>query len=162
MENNRAPVPRTRPEHGDFPAASDLSDMLSELRILLPGAQMLTAFLIVLPFSGGACYVVEGERLVFLATFVFALSSLVLMSAPAIQHRLMRPLISRERFKRVANRQIVAGSVSLAIALTLSTKLVISPVFGNLPGNLASAIVALLIGCLWCLLPIYLKRRHRF
>jgi hypothetical protein len=136
--------------------------MLSELRILLPGAQTLTAFLIILPFSGGARHVVEAERVVFLATFVFALGSLVLMSAPAIQHRLMRPLMSRERFKRVANRQIVAGSISLAIALTLSTDLVISPVFGKPFGNLVSAIVALLIGCLWCLLPIYLKRRYRF
>ena len=34
-------------EDGDF------SDMLSEMRILLPGAQMLSAFLVILPFNSG-------------------------------------------------------------------------------------------------------------
>ena len=149
-------------QKGDLREDGDLSDMLSELRILLPGAQMLTAFLIILPFSIGARQFIQAERLVFLATFFFALTSLVLLSAPAIQHRLMRPLISRERFKRVATRQIVAGSGALAIAFTLGTNLVISSVFGRLLGNMASGAMALLIITLWCALPMYLKRRHGF
>lgn len=147
---------------GDLREDGDLSDMLSELRILLPGAQMLTAFLIILPFSTGARQIIHTERLVFLATFFFALISLVLLSAPAIQHRLMRPLISRERFKRVATRQIVAGSATLAVAFTLGTNLVITSVFGKLLGNWASGTMAVLIICLWCALPMYLKRKHGF
>jgi hypothetical protein len=162
MTNNRPPLPLERPVHGDLREDGDLSDMLSELRILLPGAQMLTAFLIILPFSGGARQIVQGERMVFLATFFFSLISLVLLSAPAIQHRLMRPLISRERFKRVATRQIVAGAGSLAFAFTLGTNLVISSVFGKMVGNCASASMAALIVCLWCILPMYLKRRHGY
>lgn len=70
----------------------DLSEMLNELRILLPGSQMLTSFLIVLPFSGGFRHIVHVEKLVFFATFVCSLVSFVLLSAPAIQHRLLRPL----------------------------------------------------------------------
>jgi len=140
----------------------DLSDLLSELRILLPGAQMLTAFLIILPFNGGARDIILGARYMFLATFFFALGSLVLLSAPAIQHRLMRPLVRRERFKRVATRQIVAGSASLAFAFTLGTNLVLSSVFGKGIGNIASAAMAALVLFLWCLLPLYLKRRHGY
>lgn len=147
---------------GDIREDGDLSDMLSELRILLPGAQMLTAFLIILPFNTGAREIIEGERIVFLATFFVALTSLVLLSAPAIQHRLMRPLICRERFKRVATRQIVAGSCALAIAFILGTNLVISSVFGKLLGNVASGTMAALIAGLWCVLPMYLKRKHGF
>ena len=41
-------------EDGQPGDEGDLSDLLSELRILLPGAQMLTAFLIILPFNGGS------------------------------------------------------------------------------------------------------------
>jgi hypothetical protein len=136
--------------------------MLSELRILLPGAQMLTAFLIILPFNGGAREIILAERFTFLATFFFALGSLVLLSAPAIQHRLMRPLVRRERFKRVATRQIVAGSACMAFAFTLGTKLVISSVFGKLIGNIASMTMASVALILWCLLPMYLKRRHGY
>jgi hypothetical protein len=162
MTKHLPPLPPHNSLRGDLREDGDLSDMLSELRILLPGAQMLTAFLIILPFSTGARQIIEAERLVFLATFFFALTSLVLLSAPAIQHRLMRPLNNRARFKRVATRQIVAGSFSLAFAFILGTKMVINEVFGGMASSIASAAIAMLILCVWCLLPMYLKRRHDF
>ena len=156
------PRPLEKAIHGDLREDGDLSDMLSELRILLPGAQMLTAFLIILPFNGGARLVIEAERYVFLVTFFFALTSLVLLSAPAIQHRLMRPLISKSRFKRMASRQIVAGSGALGCAFILGTNLVLSTVFGTLVGIVAAAAMAALIGSVWMILPLYLKRKHGF
>lgn len=152
----------TRVVQPDFREDGDFSDMLSELRILLPGSQMLTAFLIILPFNGGFRLMIDSEKFVFLATFFFALTSLVLLSSPAIQHRLMRPLIDRGRFKRVATQQIVAGSFSLALALILGTNLVISPVFGTLIGVVASGLIAVFIFCLWFALPMYLKRKHGY
>lgn len=147
---------------GDLRSDGDLTDMLSELRILLPGAQMLTAFLVILPFNGGARQYLQDDQLVFVLTFFCALTSLVLLSAPAIQHRLMRPLMSRERFKRVATRQIVAGSLALALAFSLGTHLVISALLGKLFGLIASGAVASLIFSVWCLLPMVLKRHHGF
>lgn len=162
MTKNCPTLPGKNTVPGDLREDGDLSDMLSELRILLPGSQMLTAFLIILPFNGGARQMIQGERFVFLATFFFALTSLVLLSAPAIQHRLMRPLINRARFKRLATRQIVAGSFALAFAFILGTNLVIAEVFGRLIGNIASAGIAILIGSVWCALPMYLKRKHGF
>lgn len=42
----------------------DLSDLREELRVLLPGPQTLTAFLIVLPFKAGFDQVWEGEKVV--------------------------------------------------------------------------------------------------
>lgn len=137
----------------------DFSDMLSEMRILLPGAQMLSAFLVILPFNSGFAQIVHVEKLLFLATFVFSLASLVLLSAPAIQHRLLRPLKDRARFKRIATRQIVAGAFALAIALVLGTDLVISEVFGAAIGLLVAALMALLILAAWWLMPVYLRRK---
>lgn len=146
------------PQSADLHDDADFSDMLSEVRILLPGAQMLTAFLIVLPFNGGFRQIVQAEKIVFLATFCFALTSLVLLSAPAIQHRMMRPLNNRVRFKRVANKQILIGALSLAFAFMLGTNLVISEVFGHVAGIIAGASMATLITCFWWLLPVYLQR----
>jgi hypothetical protein len=139
----------------------DFSDMLSEMRILLPGAQMLSAFLIILPFNEGFGKIVHMEKLLFLATFFLSLTSLVLLSAPAVQHRVMRPLKNRARFKRIATRQIVAGAFSLAIALVLGTDLVISEVFGPVVGIVMSAIMAALIVCVWWLMPAWLKRHDK-
>jgi hypothetical protein len=139
----------------------DFSDMLSEMRILLPGAQMLSAFLIILPFNEGFGKIVHAEKLLFLATFFLSLTALVLLSAPAVQHRVMRPLRNRARFKRIATRQIVAGAFSLAIALVLGTDLVISEVFGPVVGVVMAAIMAVLILCVWWLMPAWLKRHDK-
>lgn len=145
-------------EDNDREVDGDFSDMLSEMRILLPGAQMLSAFLVILPFNSGFAQIVHMEKLLFLATFFFALTSLVLLSAPAIQHRVMRPLKDRVRFKRIATRQIVAGAFALAIALVLGTDLVISEVFGATVGLIVASLMALLILIIWWLMPVYLKR----
>jgi hypothetical protein len=154
---------KSDPEHtlpADLHEDGDFSDMLSEMRILLPGAQMLSAFLIILPFNTDFANIVQSEKYVFLATFFFALSSLILLSAPAVQHRIMRPLQHRERFKTFASRQIVAGSIALGIALVLGTNLVISEVFGEAVGLLAAAVMGVLVVVTWWVVPLFIKR-HR-
>jgi hypothetical protein len=150
--------PLTTPDTQDD---GDFSDMLSEQRILLPGAQMLTAFLIILPFNGGFKHIVHAEKIVFLATFFFALTSLLLLSAPAIQHRMMRPLRDRAAFKHIASQFIVAGAFALACAFILATNLVITEVFGEMAGYVAGGVIATMIILLWWLLPLYLKRARR-
>ncbi|MCC7683328.1 DUF6328 family protein [Janthinobacterium sp. FW305-128] len=156
-------MPHARQQQDDDQPSDDgdLSDLLSELRILLPGAQMLTAFLIILPFNGGFAKIVQTEKVVFLLTFFLSMTSLVLLSAPAIQHRVMRPLQDRERFKRVADRIMMCGAFSLALAFILGTNLVMSEVFGHVPGIVASVLMGTLIVCLWWLLPLHLKRSKK-
>ena len=156
---NDIDLERDQKEQQDASDSGDLSDLLSELRILLPGAQMLTAFLIILPFNGGFAKIVQTEKIVFLATFFLSMTSLVLLSAPAIQHRIMRPLNDRERFKRVADRIMMAGALSLAFAFTLGTNLVISEVFGHVAGIVACAIIAVLNMAMWWWMPMYLRHR---
>ena len=135
----------------------DLSDLLQELRVLLPGVQTLTAFLIILPFSPGFALIEQAERWVYLATFLCSVSSLVLFTAPAAQHRLERPLRNRVRFKQVATRLTIIGLLPLSLALILATQLVVSEVGGREAGIGAAALVTFLIGLTWWLLPL---RRH--
>ena len=75
----------------------DLTDLLSELRVLLPGVQTLTAFLIILPFPGEFASINRAEESSYPAMFVCSISSLVLFTAPAAYHRLVRPPRDRER-----------------------------------------------------------------
>lgn len=131
----------------------DLTDMLGELRVLLPTAQLLSAFLITVPFAAGFAAIVTAEKGIFLATFLLSVASLVLLSAPAVQHRLIRPLTNRARFKRLATRQIVVGSLTLALALVLATQFVLSAVFGHAVANVAAGLMATLIVALWWVLP---------
>jgi len=139
----------------------DMTDMLYELRILLPGAQLLNGFLITLPFSSGFRQIVELEKWVFLATFVCSLTSLILFTAPAVQHRVLRPLEDRIHFKDIASRQMVAGAVFLSLALILCANLVTSEAVGHSLGLILSALVTAIVIALWWILPWQLHRTKR-
>lgn len=131
----------------------NLTDLLSELRVLLPTAQLLSAFLITVPFNSGFSVIIQSEKKVFLATFILAIVSLVLLSAPAVQHRMVRPLMNREHFKRLATKQVLLGSVTLSLALVLGAELVLSEVFGHVVGLVAAAFIGTTILLLWWVLP---------
>ena len=150
----------TLPEHlrtGD----EDLSELLQELRVLLPGTQTLTAFLIILPFNSGFADIQRGEKFVYLATFLCSLASLILFAAPAAQHRLQRPLRDREAFKHRANQLVVAGLVLLSLALVLATQLVLDQVMRSVWIAWGGAgAVALLILAIWWLIPLRTKARR--
>jgi CBS domain containing-hemolysin-like protein len=138
----------------------DLSDLLQELRVLLPGAQTLTAFLIILPFNGGFAQIRDEEKAVYLITFLCSVISLVLFTAPAAHHRLQRPLRDREGFKTLATKLIIAGLVPLSIALILATQLVISEVVPVRWFSWAvSALLAVFIVILWWIIPKHRRDR---
>lgn len=137
----------------------DLTEILNELRILLPGAQLLTAFLITLPFNSGFRQIVTAEKWVFMATFIFSLMSIILFTAPAVQHRMLRPLVNRPQFKNFATKQMLAGATTLSLALILCANLVVSEVFGHMLGGIVSAAVTLLILIFWWIFPWCLRRR---
>ena len=138
----------------------DLTDMLGELRVLLPTAQLLSAFLIAVPFAPGFKSIVQAEKNVFLATFMLSVAALVLFTAPAVQHRLMRPLQRRADFKARASRQMLVGAALLAIALVLATQFVLSEVLGHTVGNVAAAVIGTLIGLMWLLVPLTWNRKQ--
>ena len=145
-----------------FPAQSgndpqSLNDMLQELRILLQGSQLLTAFLIVLPFSDRFHVIIQAEKIVYLITFICALLSLVLFSTPAVHHRLKRPLVDRVRFKNFSSYMMIIGLVPLTVALTLAAQLVVSEVIGEMPGTLIAGGILLFIILIWWVFP-FVKR----
>lgn len=144
-------------EHDDD---GDLTDMLGELRVLLPTAQLLSAFLVTVPFAPGFADIVQAEKKVFLVTFMLSLASLVFLSAPAVQHRLMRPLKYRAKFKTRATGFMLTGACSLGIALVFSTQLVLSQVLGNAVANAAAIIIAALIVLIWLVIPLVWKPRQ--
>jgi hypothetical protein len=146
----------TDQEHGQ--GDTDLGDMLQEMRVLIQGAQVLTAFLIILPFNQGFEKIDDAERWVYLTTFLCSVTSLVLFSAPAAMHRVIRPLRDRERFKDIGTRLMLAAQVFASLALVLAVQLVVSQVLGFGASLLAAGAVALVVLALWWVLPLVLKR----
>ena len=139
---------------------TDMTEMLNELRILLPGAQLLNGFLIALPFTSGFRQIVQLEKWIFMATFLCSLSSLILFTAPAVQHRVLRPLEDRVHFKDVASIQMLTGAFFLSLSLVLCASLVIAEVVGHPAGLGVGAVFASMILVLWWLYPWFWKRRN--
>ncbi len=137
----------------------DLSEMLQELRILQQGVLVLTAFLTILPFSAGFDKIERYEKWVFIATFICSIASVVLFSAPAAQHRLVRPLKDRVGFKDSASRMTVVGLIPFSLALVLATQLVVSQVLGIAESLAISGAVALLLCVIWWALPLAHKQK---
>jgi archaellum biogenesis protein FlaJ (TadC family) len=147
-------------EAGDDDEQS-LNDMLQELRVLQQGVQVLTAFLIILPFSAGFDKVDQAEKWVYLITFVCSVASLVLYSAPAVQHRIMRPLKDRKQFKEVATRMVLMGTITMSVALVLVSQFVVSQAMGFTESLVVAGLVALLTGLIWWLMPLLRKGEER-
>jgi hypothetical protein len=137
-------------ERGD----GDLSDLLEELRILLPGTTTLTAFLIILPFNSDFAEVRDGQKIVYLITFLCSVLSLILFTAPAAHHRLQRPLRDREGFKNTATKIMILGLIPLSVTVTLAAELVVAATVSTewVPWLIAG-IVGTLILALWWLMP---------
>jgi archaellum biogenesis protein FlaJ (TadC family) len=149
------PMPEPSPAQPD----EDLTDLLNEIRLLLPGTLLLVAFLIALPFNTGYTRVSQFDNAVYVALFLCAILSLLLFAAPAAQHRLMSPLRDRAAFKRSVNRQVIIGLIPLSAAITLATYLVISDVVNTLAAAIVAGIVGLTIALLWWVVPLNRRRR---
>ena len=142
----------------ESPALPDegLTDLLSEIRLLVPGTLILVAFLIALPFNSGYTTISRLDNAVYVALFICAMISLLIFIAPAAQHRLMSPLTDRAAF---VNRQVIIGLIPLSAAITLASYFVISDVVSHLAAGIVAGIVGLAIAVLWWIIPLSKRRR---
>jgi hypothetical protein len=95
----------------------ELIELLNELRVALPGVQVLFAFLLIVPFSQGFSSVTTPQRYEYFATLLCTAVSTVLLIAPSSQHRLLWRQHERERRLQTGNRLTVAGLTFLALAM---------------------------------------------
>ena len=141
---------------------NSLAELLQEVRILLQGAQVLAGFLVVLPFSERFARISTLEKGVYLAALLATLTSLILFSAPALHHRLQRPLQNRIQFKNFATRMMVVGAIPLSAGLTLATQVAVSQIVGELAGVLVALGLGALLTFVWWISPhVFPNRKPR-
>jgi hypothetical protein len=132
----------------------ELIELLNELRVALPGIQVLFAFLLTMPFTQRFVDVTRPQRTVFYVAFLSTAIASILLIAPSIIHRILFRESDKEHILQVSNRLSVVGMFFLAMAIT-SVVFVISDF---LYGSPLSVIVTILIGALalgiWYALPL--------
>ena len=87
----------------------ELLELLHELRVAIPGVQVLFAFLLVVPFSQGFSSVSTPQRYFYFATMLCTAVSAVLLLAPSSHHRLLWRQDKREERLEMGNRLAVGG-----------------------------------------------------
>jgi hypothetical protein len=137
----------------------NFNELLGELRIALPGVQVLFAFLLTVPFAQGFAQITGFERGVYFAVLLLTAFACALLMAPTAYHRLQFRRGQKEDILLFANRSALLGLAALALAMSGAVLLITDFLFGIAAGIPVGVGAALMFGTLWYLLP--LRRGHR-
>ena len=137
----------------------ELIELLNELRVALPGVQVLFAFLLGLPFTPRFDEVTELQKDVYFLTFLCAAAATALLIAPSAYHQLDWRRGDKEHLIMVANRLVIAGTVFLALAISGSVFVVTDMLFEATSAALVAAATAAFFGWLWYGLPLLRRAR---
>jgi hypothetical protein len=146
-------------EKGSEDLDRELIELLNELRVTLPGVQVLFAFLLIAPFSQGFDRVNDLQKYAYLAALTFAALGSALLIAPTPYHRIRFRDRDKEAMIVIANRLAIAGTVCLAIGISCALFFVTDFLFRSPVPALVTALVAGTIAVLWYGLPLYREAR---
>ncbi|MBA3392510.1 MAG: hypothetical protein H0T89_07700 [Deltaproteobacteria bacterium] len=139
-------------------ADRELGELLNEIRVALPGLELLFGFLLILPFSDRFASISGLERNIYVACFLATACATALLIAPTARHRMAFRSVDKEKLVIQANRLVIAGLILIAVAIALATYLVVSVV---LDGTWAAAIASALAGWFvlwWFGVPLWHQR----
>jgi hypothetical protein len=138
----------------------ELIELLNEIRVALPGAQVLFAFLLTLPFTQRFGALSDADRDAYFAAFLCTAVGTSMLMAPTMHHRLRFREHDKERMLLSFNKLILAGSVFLAAAIALSVYVVTGMLFRATWAAVVGAALAAWLAALWYVLPL-MQRRGR-
>jgi hypothetical protein len=129
-------------------------ELLNELRVALPGVQVLFAFLLVLPFNSGFDSVTQFQKDVYLVTLLATALSAVALIAPSMHHRLQFREGNKAKILRDSNRLTIIGMSALAVAMTGAVMLCTDYVFGSRTMAWSVAAVVVAFAVVWYAMPL--------
>jgi Family of unknown function (DUF6328) len=144
-----------------------LIELLNELRVALPGVQVLFAFLLTLPFSSRFGILTDIQRDVYAAALGFAAVASALLIGPSAYHRhrfsrLEEETVDEKREMLGAqDRMAIGGMFFLAIAMTAAVFVVFDVLFGSTRAGIISIALAAVFGWFWYALPLSRRARDR-
>jgi membrane-bound acyltransferase YfiQ involved in biofilm formation len=139
----------------------NLSELLQELRVALPGVQVLFAFLLAVPFQQNFSEITPFQEKVYFATLLLTAITAALLITPSAYHRMTFRMQEKDDLVFVANRVSIAGLCTLSLAMTGAVMLITNVLFGTVATIVFSAAVFLMFVLLWLVLPLQRRGRLR-
>lgn len=137
----------------------NLDELLAELRVALPGVQVLFAFLLVVPFNQGYARMTAFDKRIYFGTLLSTALASILLIAPTVHHRLEFRQGDRRHLVAQANRLAIAGLALLAVAMCGAILLITNLLFGAAATIVTTGAVLAVFAGVWYWLP--LRRRLR-
>ena len=138
----------------------ELIELLNELRVALPGVQVLFAFLLAVPFARGWSKITTFQKDVFFVAFVGAAVSSALLIATSSIHRIGWRVSDKEKIVRAGNRLSIAGLIALAISIVAVVLLVADYIFDLTTALATAAGIAAVIVATWYGLAFLLREER--
>jgi hypothetical protein len=132
-------------------------DLLQELRVVQTGVQLLTGFMLTLPFQARFAALPQYQQDIYLAALSCALASTALLIAPVMIHRLLFRRHARAEMVTVAHRLAIVGTFLLGGAVVGVVLLLFDVLAGKVVGIVAAAVAAVVLLSLWLALPLALR-----
>lgn len=133
----------------------EMEQLFEELRVILPGVEILFAFLLTVPFSNRFGEVTIEQRNTYFVAFISAALAVAFLIAPAMLHRVQRHPDNMQRMLRTATVLTITGTAWTAIAVAAVVYLITELLFGAAIGAAVAAGLAGLMAVLWFGLPLY-------
>ena len=137
----------------------ELIELLNEVRVALPGVQVLFAFLLTVPFQQGYSKLTELHKDMMLAALLTAAVSIILLVAPTAQHRILFRQANKQKLLFIANRLLLAGTVFLAASISISVFVVTDIVVSRSWAAVSTAVLTALFVILWYVVPLAMRLR---
>jgi hypothetical protein len=150
-----------RPEPGREPDESEkeridreLIELLNELRVALPGVQVLFAFLLVVPFQQRFTTVTQFQKTVYFVTLLLAAAASAFLIAPSAYHRILFRAREKRNLLKTANLLAIVGVGMLAAAIVGTLVLITDYLYGTETTLVVSIVAGVLFAVLWYGLPM--------
>ena len=152
---------RAMPEEPDTPIDVRVEHMLTESRLLLPGAQALFGFQLTVLLTAQFDKLAESSKLAHAFALCSIALTIILLMAPAALHRITFSGQNTERFHRMGSAFVIAAAVPLAFGISADIYVAIAKALGSAPIGIAVACaLAALLAVLWFVQPLALRQRH--
>jgi len=143
-----------REETEEERAHRNLSDLLQELRVALPGVQVLFAFLLTVPFTNRFNELNDFQRDLYFGVLIAVALATVLLLAPTVGHRILFRRQQKEFIVTLSNRLALIGMFLLAVSMCGAISLISDFIFGGTTAIISTTVMAAAFIGLWFAGPI--------
>jgi hypothetical protein len=144
------------------PLPAKIDQMLTEARLILPGAQALLGFQLIVTLTRTFEQLPATSRLFHVAALCCVALVVILLMTPAALHRISFGGEDTEAFFQMGSWLIIAAPIPLALGIALDLYVAISKASESaLLGTILALIMLVILASLWYGYPLYLRTRHQ-